>query len=159
MTGTIVQVNISRGGVPKLPVPAAAIGPLGLDGDSHAHPQIHGGPERAVLIITLEGIQELIEHGYPLSPGALGENLTIRGIDRREFRVGQQVRAGSALLEITHPRGPCAALDVYGDALRSEIKAKEPASPAWGLSGFYARVLAPGIVRPDDIIEIVATLA
>ena len=157
--GTIVQVSISRGGVPKLPVGKAFVGPLGLEGDSHANPQIHGGPEQAVLIVTLEGIHELIERGYPLYPGALGENLTVRGFDRREFRVGQQLRAGSAMLEITKRRGPCATLDVYGASLKREIKADDPSSPAWGLSGFYARVLSPGTVRPDDIMELVATLA
>ena len=159
MHGIIFQVNISRGGVPKLPVPSASIGPLGLEGDSHAHPQIHGGPDKAVLIITLEGIHELIERGYPLFPGALGENLTTRGLDRREVRVGQQIRAGSAMLEITQPRGPCATLDIYGVKLKREIKTKDPSSPVWGLSGFYARVLSPGIVRPEDIIEVVATSA
>jgi MOSC domain-containing protein YiiM len=135
------------------------VGPLGLDGDSHAKPQIHGGPDKALLLVTLEGIQELVERGYPLFPGALGENLTTRGLDRREVRVGQQIRAGSALLEITRPRGPCATLDVYGAALKREIKADDPSSPAWGLSGFYARVLSPGMVHAQDIIEIVATLA
>jgi MOSC domain-containing protein YiiM len=159
MTGTIVQVSISRGGIPKLPIPQASLGPLGLDGDSHAHPQIHGGPEKAILIVTLEGIAELVELGYPLYPGALGENLTTRGLDRKLFRIGQQLRAGSAMLEITRPRGPCATLDVYGSALKREIKADDPSSPVWGLSGFYARVLSPGFVRPDDIISVVATLA
>lgn len=159
MTGTIVQINISRGSVPKLPIPEGSLGPLGLEGDSHAHPQIHGGPDKAVLLITLEGITELIERGYPLYPGALGENLTTRGLDRRLFRIGQQLRAGSAMLEITRQRGPCATLDIYGAALKHEIKADDPSSPAWGLSGFYARVLHPGLVRPDDIITVVATLA
>jgi MOSC domain-containing protein YiiM len=157
--GTIVQVSISRGGIPKLPVPEASVGPLGLEGDSHAHPQIHGGPDQAVLIVTLEGIQELTGRGYALFPGALGENLTVRGLDRRDLRVGQQIRAGSALLEISKPRGPCATLDVYGGALKAELKTKDPSSRAWGLSGFYTRVLSPGIVRPGDIIEVVATLA
>jgi MOSC domain-containing protein YiiM len=159
VTGSILQVNISRGGIPKLPVPQAAIGPLGLEGDSHAHPRIHGGPDKAVLLITLEGIDELIQGGYALYPGALGENLTIRGLDRRQLRVGQQLRAGSAMIEITRPRGPCVTLDVYGTALKREIKAGDPSSPAWGLSGFYARVLQSGTVRPDDIITIVATVA
>jgi MOSC domain-containing protein YiiM len=159
MTGAIVQVNISRGGIPKLPIPEASLGPLGLEGDSHARPQIHGGPDQAVLLITLEGITELIERGYPLFPGALGENLTTRGLDRRLFRIGQQLRAGSAMLEITRPRGPCATLDIYGANLKREIKADDPSSPAWGLSGFHTRVLHPGWVRPDDIISVVATLA
>src|SRR5262249_22796272 len=146
ISGTIVQISISRGGVPKLPISEGSIGPLGLEGDSHAHPQIHGGPDKAILIVTLQGIQELIARRYPVFPGSLGWDLTIRGLDRRLFRVGQQIRAGSAMLEITQPRGPCATLDVYGPDLKREIYSKNDRSPAWGLSGFYARVISPGIV-------------
>jgi hypothetical protein len=97
--------------------------------------------------------------GAAIRPGALGENLTTRGLDRRFFRIGQQFRAGSAMLEITSPRGPCVTLDVYGASLKREIKAEDASSPVWGLSGFYARVLSPGFVRADDIITLVATLA
>jgi len=67
--------------------------------------------------------------------------------------------AGYAMLEITRQSGPCDTLDVYGPALKREIKADDPSSPGWGLSGFYASVLHPGRVRPDDIISVVATLA
>jgi MOSC domain-containing protein YiiM len=157
--GTILQVNISRGGVPKLPIAEGIVGPLGIEGDAHTHPQIHGGPDKAVLIVTLEGIEELIARGYPLYPGALGENLTTRGLDRRAFRLGQQLRAGSAMLEITRQRMPCGTLDVYGVSLKREIHASDDSSPVWGLSGFYARVLEPGQVRANDIIAVVATLA
>src|SRR5215472_3088869 len=159
----IIQISISRGGLPKLPIAEGLLGPLGIEGDSHAHPQIHGGPERALLLITLEGIEELVKRGYPLYPGAMGENLTTRGLDRRELRIGQQLRAGAAMIEITRLRGPCSALDVYGPDIKNEIYGKAPQNeklPAWwGLSGFYARVLQPGLVRTNDIIEIVATLA
>lgn len=137
---------------------------LGLAGDSHAHPQIHGGPQKAVLLVTSEGIEELRARGYPLYFGALGENLTTRGLDRRQLRLGQQLRAGSAMIEITRVRVPCASLDVYGPTLKNEmydaqVKTGNPVSPRWGLSGFYARVLEPGLVRTDDIISVVATLA
>ena len=96
--------------------------------------------------------------------GALGENLTTRGLDRRQLRIGQQLRVGGALIELTKIRVPCASLDVYGPELKKEIydarvKAGDPQSPRWGMSGFYARVLQPGYVRPDDIIALVATLA
>ena len=159
LEGTIVQVNISLGGVPKRPIPAAAITPLGLAGDVFAHPEIHGGARQAVLIITAESIEELKARGYPVFPGALGENLTTRGLDRRQLRIGQQLRAGSAWLEITKVRGPCSALDVYGPSIKQEIydasiKAGDTDSPRWGLSGFYARVLRPGEVRPEDIISV-----
>ena len=147
-----------------MPVAEAFLGPLGITGDSHAHPQIHGGPDKAVLLITSEGIAELMERGYALYPGALGENLTTRGLDRRALRLGQQLRAGSAVIAITRMRVPCQTLDVYGPTLKNEmydaqVKAGDPSSPRWGLSGFYARVLQPGMVRTDDIISVMATSA
>ena len=70
MTGTIIQISISRGGVPKRPVPEGLLTPLGLDGDAHAHPEIHGGPRQAVLLITAEAIDELAARGYPVYYGA-----------------------------------------------------------------------------------------
>jgi MOSC domain-containing protein YiiM len=164
VTSSIVQVNASPGGIPKWPISSAMLTPQGLAGDACAHPTIHGGPKQAVLLIASEVIDELKSLGYPVFYGALGENLTTRGLDRRQLRIGQQLRAGGALIEITKVRGPCASLDIYGPGIKQEIydkqvKAGNPASPRWGMSGFYARVLQPGHVRPDDIIVIVTTLA
>ena len=164
MQGSIVQINISPGGLPKRPIPEGFIDVLGVTGDLHAHPQFHGGPQRAVLIIASAVTEELKARGYPLFYGALGENLTTRGLERRELRIGDQIRAGAALLEITRLRVPCAQLDVYGESLKSEIwdkqvKAGDYSSPRWGMSGFYCSVLRPGFVRPGDIITVVAKLA
>ncbi len=160
----IIQINVSAGGVPKWPVASGLITPLGVAGDAHAHPQIHGGPLQAVLLIAAETVDELKARGYPVFYGALGENLTTRGLDRRELRVGHQLRAGGAILEITKRRGPCTQLDVYGPAIKQEIydarvQAGDYTSPRWGMSGFYARVIRPGPVHPDDSIEILAALS
>ena len=164
MQGTIVQVSVSLGGLPKRAVSGGLITPLGIEGDLHAHPGIHGGPRKAILLVASEVIDELITRGYPLFPGALGENLTTRGIAIRDIRVGDRLRAGGATLEITEPRGPCTALDIYGKSLKDEIsdervRALDHTSPRWGMSGFYASVVAPGPVRPNDIIAVVAQLA
>lgn len=164
MTGQIIQINISRGGVPKRPIAEAVITPLGLEGDLCAHPEIHGGPRQAILLIAAETVDELIARGYPLYYGALGENLTTRGLDRRQLRIGQTLRAGGALLEITKVRGPCSALDVYGPTVKLEIydpkiKAGDHTSPRWGMSGFYASVIEPGPVRTNDTIRVESTLA
>jgi MOSC domain-containing protein YiiM len=164
MEGTIVQVNISLGGLPKRAVPEALITPLGIHGDVHAHPQIHGGERKAVLLIAAEVIEDLTARGYPLFFGALGENLTTRGLTIRDIRIGDQIRAGGAMLEITQPRGPCTQLDVYGESLKYDIfdqgvKQRDPRSPRWGMSGFYASVISPGPVGPGDIIAVVAKLA
>src|SRR5690348_11903456 len=119
--GSIVQVNVSRGGVPKRPIGVGHIGALGVEGDHQAHPQFHGRPRQAILIIAAEVVDELAAKGYPVYYGALGENLTTRGLDLRQLRPGDRVRAGGATLEITKPRGPCSQLDVYGPAIKNEI--------------------------------------
>jgi MOSC domain-containing protein YiiM len=164
MAGTIVQINTSPGGLPKHRVSGGFVSPLGLEGDRQAHPSIHGGSRKAILLIASEVVDQLIARGYPLFYGALGENLTTRGIRIRDLRLGDQLRAGSALLEITQPRGPCSALHIYGESLKDEIydaavKVLDPTSARWGMSGFYARVLTPGHVHTDDIISVEATLA
>ena len=60
---SVVQISISKGGVPKVAVPSADVTRLGLKGDFHAHPRVHGGPKKAVLLVTAEGIEELIAAG------------------------------------------------------------------------------------------------
>src|ERR1039458_1012299 len=164
MQGVIVQVSVSLGGLPKRAVSGGLITPLGIEGDLHAHAAIHGGPYKAILLIASEVIDDLIARGHPLFHGALGENLTTRGITIRDIHIRDRWRAGGATLEITAPRGPCTALDIYGESLKEElsddrVRALDHTSPRWGMSGFYASVVAPGEVRPNDIISVVTKLA
>jgi MOSC domain-containing protein YiiM len=160
LRGSIVQINISPGGIPKRPIAEAEVTPQGIRGDSWAHPQFHGGPNQALLLITSEGIGELVAQGYPLFAGALGENLTTVGLAREEMRIGQRYRAGEILFEITKLRSPCSTLDVYGPSIKqavydARVKAGDASARCWGLGGFYARVLRRGLLRPKDIIELV----
>ena len=164
MDATIVQVSISPGGLPKRAIPEGFITPLGIAGDLHARPNIHGGSQKAILIIAAEVVDALVARGYPLFYGALGENLTTRGLAVKDIRIGDWIRAGGALLEVTQPRGPCTQLDIYGDALKYEVydqrvKAWDHESPRWGMSGFYASVVTPGPVAAQDMISVVAKLA
>lgn len=156
MTGAVVQVNVSKGGIPKTPIPSGELTAAGITGDSWRY-RFHGGPKQAVLLITLEGIEELIAQGFALSPGALGENLTTRGLDRRALRFGQRLQVGTAVIELTKMRQPCATLNVLGPGIQAAIYDArvvkgDHESPLWGLSGFYASVVEPGIVRPGDEI-------
>ena len=160
MPGIVLQVNTSRGGVPKRAIDEATITVDGLVGDAWNHPNIHGGRRQAALLITVEGIEELAAVGFPLSAGALGENITSRSLDRRTMRLGQRYRVGSALLEITRVRVPCATLNVYGTGIQAamydaRVQAGDTGSPRWGLSGFYASVVEPGTARPGDRIDLV----
>ena len=159
MQGHIVQVSVSGGGVPKYAIPEGFATRLGLEGDGHAHPEIHGGPRQALLLISSENLDRLRGDGWPLFPGALGENLTVAGIDFRQIRIGQRFRAGDTLIEITKVRQPCATLNPYGVGIQaaifdSAVKAGDARSPKWGISGFYASVQKTGPIRTNDIIEL-----
>jgi MOSC domain-containing protein YiiM len=156
VTGTVLQVNVSRGGIPKRAIPFGELTAAGIAGDAWRYP-FHGGPRKAILLITIEGIDELLSQGFPLFPGALGENLTTRGLDRRALRLGHRVQVGDAAIELTTIRTPCATLNVYGTGIQAamydaRVQKGDPESPLWGLSGFYASVVRPGTVRRGDAI-------
>ncbi len=155
-----MQIGISHGGVPKRAVPSADLTRTGIVGDRWRHPQIHGGPGKAILLITAEGIDELVALGFPLYPGALGENITTRCIDRRSLRLGQRYRIGEAVIALCEIRVPCGTLNVYGKGIQAamydaQTRAGDPASPRWGLSGFYASVVRAGAIRTGDAISLV----
>jgi len=158
MTGLVLQINVSPGGVSKRSVATGIVTELGLVGDSHAHPDIHGGPRQALLLITSEGIEELVAAGFPLYPGALGENVTTTGLDRRQWRLGQRWWLGDVLVEFTKFRVPCNTLAPYGRGIQTavydeKVKANDPTSTRWGLSGVYAKVLRTGTISPGDVIR------
>jgi MOSC domain-containing protein YiiM len=164
VTGSILQINISRGGVPKRSIPEGEVNSLGIIGDEHAHPEFHGGPRQALLLITAEGIDELIAQGFPLFYGALGENITTRGLDRRWMRSGQRYRIGEIMIELTKLRQPCDQLSVYGPGIQravydAPVRAGDIASPRWALGGFYASVMQTGTIRTGDPIELLEELA
>jgi MOSC domain-containing protein YiiM len=159
MQASVVQINVSSGGVPKHAIPFGEVGIDGVAGDRHAHPHIHGGPRKAVLLIAAEALEELKAQGFPLYPGALGENITTTGLDRRMVRLGQRYRIGEVIIEIAKMRQPCEQLSPYGPGIQKavfdeEVKAGNVASPRWGLAGFYASVVRPGTIRPGDTITL-----
>jgi MOSC domain-containing protein YiiM len=104
-SGRILQINISTGGVPKRPVSRAEVGTQGILGDVHRF-RLHGGPGKALLLLASEVIDALCAEGWPVFYGALGENLTTRGLDHRMWHAGQRFRIGAVLLELTTPREP-----------------------------------------------------
>lgn len=163
MRGKITQVSISKGGLPKLAVGEAWAGALGLEGDVQRNRKYHGGPEKAVLLVSAEDLAELAAAGFPVGPGDLGENLTVEGIDFRQLRAGQRFLAGGAVLELTRLRQPCANLNgysspggktIHGSLYDDRCKAGDVMSPRWAKGGFYAAVVEGGLIRTGDAIAL-----
>lgn len=142
MAGRIFQLNSSPGGVPKLAVREAVVTELGLKGDEHRFPDIHGGPERALCLFSLERILELQAEGHPIFPGAVGDNVTISGIDWNNVVPGHRLALGDeVIVEITSYTSPCNTIPAYFvDGAYQRISQK--VHP--GYSRVYARVLQPG---------------
>lgn len=146
--GWIQQINVSHGGVPKLPVASAVITAEGLVGDGHNDERNHGGPLKAVCLYTLEQIERLAREGHPIYPGATGENVTLRGIPLELLTPGARVEIGAeTLLEITKYATPCetiASAFNTGDFTRIAHKLYP------GESRVYARVIRAGQIREGD---------
>jgi MOSC domain-containing protein YiiM len=78
-------------------------------------------------------------------PGAIRENITVAGADVQQWPIGQQVRVGEALLEITMVCEPCQRMDDLRDGLRAELDDKR---------GMLAHVVEGGDIAVGDEIQL-----
>ena len=161
MQGKVIQVSTSPGGVPNYPVLEGHLDTEGFAGDGWNNRKRHGGANQAVLLLASEVIEELRALGYPVFPGALGENITTESVDFAHLRAGQRFRLGEAIIELTKIRTPCSTLDTYGPGIQRciydlRVKQADPTSPVWAKSGFYARVLRAGVVKAHDPITLLS---
>ncbi|MBM3907986.1 MAG: MOSC domain-containing protein [Gemmatimonadetes bacterium] len=154
--GTIVSINVSAGGVPKLPVPSARLSAAGVEGDRQRDREHHGGPDRAVCLYAMERIEALQREGHAIAPGTTGENLTVRGLDWDAIVPGAQLNVGGVTLEIMSFASPCKSIRAsFADDNSNRISAK--LHPGW--SRVYARVNGEGEVRVGDTIQLVVRLS
>ncbi|MDQ3585012.1 MAG: MOSC domain-containing protein [Acidobacteriota bacterium] len=152
MDSYIHQLNVSRGGVPKIPVAEAWLTPEGLMGDAQSDRRHHGGPERALCLFSLELIEELRAEGHVIAPGSSGENVTVAGLDWSQLAPGSRLALGDeAVVEITSYAAPCRTISgsfVAGNSQRISHK-KYP-----GQSRLYARVINSGRLAPGQSVRV-----
>jgi MOSC domain-containing protein YiiM len=159
MPGTVERIGV-KGAVPnetglrKPAVPSAHVRSAGLDGDYNHYRQeeMHGDPDSAVLLLTAETIEELNQEGWPVRPGDMGENLTVRGLPSGALGVGSRLSTGEVEIEISRTCDPCRNLFelpyVGAEKGPAFLKATN------GRRGWYARVRREGAVRVGDRIEL-----
>lgn len=148
----LYQINVSDGGVPKHAVSEAWVTLEGINGDRQRNGVIHGGPERALCLFSLEVIQALQQEGHFLKAGSTGENLTFSRLNWAALKPGSRLRIGPSLfVEITSYCEPCRHNAKW---FRGEhyTRISQKIHPGW--SRLYARVLNEGLVRQGDPVHI-----
>jgi MOSC domain-containing protein YiiM len=149
--GRIAQINVSPGGVPKLPVEAARVTEWGIEGDSQRDTQDHGGPERALCVYSLERIEALRREGHPIMPGMIGENLTVEGMNWPGIAPGDCFLLGDrVLIQVTRYTSPCQNI---ATAFRDGNYARVSQKRHPGDSRVYCRVLTGGTIRRGDAVQ------
>ena len=149
------SINASRGGVPKHGMFEALITDAGVDGDRQRDHRFHGGPDRALILFSLDVITALRAEGHPIAPGTTGENLTLSGLDWRALVPGTELLIGAIHLRVTNYTSPCAKVGpsfTGGDYTRIS----QNLHPGW--SRLSARVLTGGLVTVGDRVELLTAV-
>lgn len=141
--------------IAKRPVAdAVSVGPMGLAGDEQADRSVHGGIDKAIHHYPADHYDWWRDHlgEVPLldAPGAFGENISTTGLDEHGVCLGDRFRLGTALVEVTQARQPCWKLDHRFGAkgvMAQVVKTRR--------TGWYYRVLEPGVVRAGDTLALI----
>ena len=151
MSGLLHSINVSNGGVPKLPRESCYVSVDGLEGDRQRDLRYHGGPTRAISLYSLELIQALRAEGHPIDVGCIGENFTLAGVPWETMVPGAALEVGAVELELTTYAAPCNnLLPYYTDG--KFVRVAQKVHPGW--SRLYARVLREGTVRIGDKVRV-----
>ena len=110
---------------------------------------------RQVHLIHAELLDELAVQGHTVAPGGLGENITTRGIDLLGLPQGAELRLGaSAVVRVTGLRNPCTQIERFQEGLLDKVIGRTAQGALIRKTGVMSVVLAGGVVRPGDAIEI-----
>lgn len=131
-----------------------AVTTLGLENDEQGDLRVHGGIEKAIHHYPREHYAdwatELGEHRLLGRPGAFGENFSTTGWTEADICLGDRIRAGTALLEVSQGRMPCWKLNDRFEVAQMALRVQES-----GRTGWYYRVLEEGAVAAGAILELV----
>ena len=135
--------------------------PMGMEGDEQADLSVHGGLSKAVYAYPLEHYAfwrtvraQARAAGWEDElppPGAMGENLTIDGLNERHLWIGDQLRfADGGVLVVSEPRFPCFK---FNAAMGFAHAAKLMVQSGW--CGWYFAVREPGTIAAGESFAIV----
>jgi MOSC domain-containing protein YiiM len=147
LTGSVLGIFATEeGGVPKPTVDSIDVRLNGVYGERIRDTKHHGGPKRAVCILSNQTLESLQLDGHPITGGSTGENLLL---DVAENQIGPGVRLKfrQVELEITTPAPPCNTIQesfTNGDFKQLSHKLN-PLRTRW-----YAKVIQEGIINSGE---------
>jgi MOSC domain-containing protein YiiM len=151
-TGSVAQLNLGGGGVPKDPVGEAEVTVAGMTGDHQNDRVNHGRGFQALCLYSKDVIEALNAEGHPIYPGAAGENITVEGIDWASLRPGAVILIGDDMkIELSSYATPCAK-NAQWFIDRDFRRMAHDTHPGW--SRVYATVLRPGRVHTGDQVVV-----
>lgn len=131
----------------------AELTPLGLVGDRQADRRIHGGPEKALHEFARASYAAIATSFPALAavavPGTFGENLSSAERDDSNVCIGDTLRIGAAVVQVSQPRRPCWKIN-HRFACRELSHFVERRQ----LTGWYYRVIETGVLKLGDRIEL-----
>ena len=136
---------------------------LGIAGDAHSgatvqHRSRKSKPEpnlRQVHLVHVELLDVLADRGFQVGPGSIGENVLTRGVDLLALPTGTRLQlGGQAVVEVTGLRHPCRQLDRYQKGLMAAVLDRDEDGRLLRKAGVMSVVVAGGVVRPGDPIEV-----
>ena len=138
MPATVVALHLCKSSrAPLVAVPSVtAVVETGLEGDRHARLN----SRRQVLLMEEETLDE-----FGLAPGAVREQITVRGLVLAKLISGARIRVGSAVLEVAGMCAPCARMDEVKPGLKQAID---------GRRGRFVRVVEAGSFAVGDTLEV-----
>ncbi|MDO6822793.1 MOSC domain-containing protein [Marinobacter sp. 1_MG-2023] len=139
-------------GIYKQEVDSAFLNTNGLSGDQQGDNNHHGGPEKALHHFASDHYARLRKELPELAashckPGAFGENLVTEGFTETDVCVGDVFKLGEAVIQVSQPRQPCWRLN-----LRFGISDMSQRLQNSLRTGWYYRVMQPGLVRRGDTL-------
>ena len=164
-----VIVSVSRSGRHTFSKPVVLsirlLPGLGVEGDAHLgekvkhRSRVRKNPDdpnlRQVHLIHEELFAELRCSGFDIAAGAIGENVTTRGIDLLGLPTGTRLRLGSeAVVEVTGLRNPCRQLDAFQPGLMAAVLDRDAEGRLVRKSGVMAIVVSGGDVKFGDEITV-----
>ena len=137
----------------------------GVEGDAHAgstvkhRSRVARDPRqpnlRQVHLLQVELLDDLMERGFAVWPGDMGENVSTRGVDLLALPTGTRLRLGhEALVEITGLRNPCSQIDRFQRGLMQAVLDRDAQGRLLRKAGVMAVVLSGGVVQAGDAIAI-----